>query len=206
MSLKIKQQHKGHDKVYTCLQTLVRQFIQYHFTQALWLKQPHSSLEGPVQPKENPRTALGLRESQLFSSKMVSGTLKCCVNLFMKVAVVQHTLLPNTFAQFTPSHSGLSSSNQSCCQIETTRQQSQRNEIEGTAPDRHPGYSALAEGQETSSQVISKSLVILEFIRKFYRSILDDEHLHFSLVVSIYPALSGRRQVTQKKTSNQAQR
>lgn len=204
MSLKIKQQHKGHDKVYMCLQTFFRQFIQYHFTQALWLKQPRSSSEGPVQPKENARTVLGLRESQLFSPQMVSGTLTCCVNLFMKAAIVQHTLLPNTFAQFTPSHSGLSSSFWSCCQTETTRQPSQRNEIEGTTPDRHPGYSALAEspGQETSSQVISKSLVILEFIRKFYRSILDDEYLQFSLVISIYPALSGRREVTQKKPRN----
>lgn len=187
-----------------CLQTVVRQFIQYHFTQALWLKQPRSSAEGPVQPKENPRTVLGLRESQLFSPQVVSGTLICCVNLFMKTAVVQHTLLLNTFAQFTPSHSGLSSAFCSCCQIETTRQLSQRNETEGTTSDRHSGYSALAEspGQERSSQVISNSLVILEFIRKFYRSILDDEHLHFSWVICIYAALSGRRQVIQKKPSN----
>lgn len=144
MSLKIKQQHKGHDKVYVCLQTFVRQFIQYHFTQ-LWLKQPCSSLEGPVQPKENPRTVLGLRESQLFSAQMVSGTLICCVNLFMKAAVVQHTLLLNTSAYFAPSHPGLSSSFWACCQIETTRESSQRNEREGTTPDRHPGDSALAE-------------------------------------------------------------
>lgn len=64
----------------------------------LWFKQPCSSLEGPVQPKENARTVLGLRESQLLSPQMVSGTLPCCVNLFMKAAIVQHTLLPNTFA------------------------------------------------------------------------------------------------------------
>lgn len=122
---------------------------------------------------------LGPRESCLLSPQVVSGTLTCCVNLFMKAAVVQCTLKQFCLVYTFPLRTWFIILVMLPNWNSSARQLNQRKWTGRTTPDRH--LSRITWTRNVSAVV------------SFAHDNDDEACLHLPLVKSIYPARSGRR-------------